>query len=39
MAVLAIALPTPDPSVPVKGTLPQTFLEITWKQAARAEAA
>ena len=39
MAVFAIAFPTPDPSVPVKGTLPQTFLEITGKQAARAEAA
>lgn len=38
MAVFAIAFPTPDPSIPVKGTLPQTFLEITAKQAARAEA-
>jgi len=38
MAVFAIAFPTPDPSIPVKGTLPQTFLEITGKQAARAEA-
>lgn len=38
MAVFAIAFPTPDPSIPVKGTLPQTFLEITEEQAARAEA-
>lgn len=38
MAVFAIAFPTPDPSILVKGTLPQTFLEITGKQAARAEA-
>lgn len=39
MAVFAIAFPTPDPSIPVKGALPQTFLEITERQAARAEAA
>lgn len=38
MAGFAIAFPTPDPSILVKGTLPQTFLEITGKQAARAEA-
>ncbi|MGZ8801819.1 MAG: hypothetical protein ACXWZL_04150 [Mycobacterium sp.] len=38
MAVFGIAFPTPDPSIPVKGTLPQTFLEITGKQAERAEA-
>lgn len=38
MAVFAIAFPTQDPSIVVKGTLPQTFLEITGKQAARAEA-
>ncbi|MCH9666942.1 MAG: hypothetical protein K0U76_15840 [Actinomycetia bacterium] len=38
MAVFAIAFPTPDPSISVKGTLPQTFLEITEKQAARAKA-
>ena len=38
MAVFAIAFPAPDPSIPVKGVLPQTFLEITGKQAARAEA-
>ena len=39
MAVFAIAFPTQDPSIGVKGTLPQTFLEITSKQAARAEQA
>jgi hypothetical protein len=39
MAVFGIAFPTVDPSIPVKGTLPQTFLEITGKQAERAEAA
>ena len=38
MAVFAIAFPTEDPSIPVKGTLPQTFLEITGKQAERMEA-
>ncbi|VEG53777.1 Uncharacterised protein [Mycolicibacterium aurum] len=39
MAVFGIAFPTPDPSIPVKGTLPQTFLDITSKQAERAHAA
>lgn len=39
MAVFGIAFPTVDPSIPVKGTLPQTFLEITAKQAERARAA
>ncbi len=38
MAVFGIAFPMTDPSVAVKGTLPQTFLEITDKQAERAEA-
>lgn len=38
MAVYGIAFPTPDPSISVKGTLPQTFLEITAQQAQRAEA-
>lgn len=38
MAVFAIAFPTPDPSISVKSVLPQTFLEITGKQAARADA-
>ncbi len=36
MAVFGIAFPTPDPSIPVKGTLPQTFLEVVAKQADRA---
>ncbi|MDG4664949.1 hypothetical protein [Mycobacterium sp. 236(2023)] len=39
MAVFGIAFPTPDPSISVKGTLPQTFLDITAKQAERALAA
>lgn len=39
MAVFGIAFPTPDPSIPVKGTLPQTFLDVTGKQAERAHAA
>ncbi|BBY78026.1 hypothetical protein MPRF_49250 [Mycolicibacterium parafortuitum] len=37
MAVFGIAFPTPDPSIPVKGTLPQTFLDVTGKQAERAQ--
>lgn len=36
IAVFGIAFPTPDPSIPVKGALPQTFLDITAKQAERA---
>lgn len=39
MAVFAIAFPAADPSIPIKGTLPQTFLEITEMQAARVRAA
>ncbi|CAA0089793.1 Uncharacterised protein [Mycolicibacterium vanbaalenii] len=38
MAVFGLALPTPDPGIAVKGTLPQTFLEITDRQAERAQA-
>jgi hypothetical protein len=38
MAVFGIAFPTPNPSIPVKGALPQTFLDITAKQADRARA-
>lgn len=38
-AVYGIAFPTPNPSILVKGTLPQTFLEITAKQAERARSA
>jgi hypothetical protein len=37
MAVFGIAFPTPDPSITVKATLPQTFLDIAAKQADRAE--
>jgi len=35
MAVFGLALPTPNPAIPVKGTLPQTFLDIADKQAQR----
>lgn len=38
MAVFGIAFPTPDASISVKGTLPQTFLDVTTKQAERAQA-
>ncbi|MGE2734010.1 hypothetical protein [Mycolicibacterium vaccae] len=38
-AVFGIAFPTPDPSIPIKGELPQTFLDVVDKQAQRAEAA
>jgi hypothetical protein len=34
-AMFGIAFPTPAPSIPVKATLPQTFLDITAKQAER----
>lgn len=33
--MFGIAFPTPAPSISVKGTLPQTFLDITAKQAER----
>ncbi|UXA19878.1 hypothetical protein [Mycobacterium sp. SMC-4] len=36
-AVFGIAFPTPDPSIPVKGTLPQTFLDVIDHQAQRAQ--
>jgi hypothetical protein len=39
MGVFGIAFPTPNPSIAVKGLLPQTFLDITAKQADRAESA
>ncbi|MCV7251368.1 hypothetical protein H7J86_04265 [Mycobacterium hackensackense] len=35
MAVFAVGFPTPDPGITAKGTLPQTFLQVTGKQAAR----
>jgi hypothetical protein len=39
MAVFGIAFPTPNPSISVKASLPQTFLDITAKQADRARSA
>ncbi|MGV0792678.1 hypothetical protein [Mycolicibacterium sp. XJ1819] len=36
MGVFGIAFPTPNPTISVKGSLPQTFLDITAKQADRA---
>ena len=36
MAVFGIAFPTPDPTIDVKATLPQTFLEVMAKQADKA---
>lgn len=38
MAVFGIALAVPNPAIPVKGTLPQTFLDIAGKQAERVAA-
>lgn len=38
-AVFGIAFPTNDPSIPVKGTLPQAFLDVVARQAERAQAA
>ena len=38
-AVFGIAFPTRDPSIPVAGTLPQTFLDTVARQAERAAAA
>lgn len=35
MAVFGIAFPTPDPTIAVKASLPQTFLDLTGKQAER----
>ena len=39
MGVFGIAFPTPNPSIPVKAALPQTFLDIVAKQADRAQTA
>src|SRR4051794_1004081 len=36
-AVFGIALPTPNPTINVKATLPQTFMELVTKQAQRLE--
>ncbi len=38
MAVFGIAFPTPNPTITVKATLPQTFLDIASKQAERLQA-
>lgn len=35
MAVFGVAFPTPNPTIAVKATLPQTFLDVTDKQAQR----
>ncbi len=39
MAVFGVAFPTPNPTVAVKGSLPQTFLDLTAKQVQRIESA
>lgn len=39
MAVFGIVFATPNPSITVKATLPQTFLDVAAKQADRAQAA
>ncbi|MBS1693944.1 MAG: hypothetical protein JST91_17155 [Actinobacteria bacterium] len=39
MAVFGIAFPTENPSIPVKATLPQTFLDVVAKQAERVRTA
>ena len=36
-AAFGIAFPTSDPGIPVKGTLPQTFLDVATMQAQRLE--
>jgi hypothetical protein len=38
MAAFGIAFPTPNPTIPVKAALPQTFLTATGKQAERLQA-
>jgi hypothetical protein len=35
MAAFGIAFPTPNPMIPVKAALPQTFMTIVGKQAER----
>jgi hypothetical protein len=37
--VFGIVFPTPNPSISVKASLPQTFLEVTAKQADRVQSA
>jgi hypothetical protein len=39
MAVFGIVFPTPNPSISVKASLPQTFLDVAVKQADRARSA
>lgn len=39
MAVFGVAFPTPNPTVAVKGSLPQTFLDVTANQVRRVESA
>jgi hypothetical protein len=39
MSVFGIAFATPNPSIPVKGMLPQTFLDVAGKQAERMQSA
>jgi hypothetical protein len=39
MAVFGIVFPTPNPSISVKASLPQTFLDVAAKQAERARSA
>ncbi|KUI11678.1 hypothetical protein AU193_14915 [Mycobacterium sp. GA-1285] len=38
MAVYGVAFPTPNPTIPVKAALPQTFLDIAAEQAERVAA-
>jgi hypothetical protein len=38
MAVFGIAFPTANPTIAVKATLPQTFLDVSGKQAERLQA-
>ncbi|WP_094285648.1 hypothetical protein [Mycobacterium lehmannii] len=38
MAVYGVAFPTPNPTIPVKAALPQTFLDIATEQAERVAA-
>jgi len=35
LALIAMAFPTPDPSIAIKAELPQTFLDVVAKQAAK----
>ena len=36
-AMFGIAFPTPNPTIAVKATLPQTFMDLVAKQAQRLE--